>query len=87
MVMCGGQQLVLIFFLMAIMVTGYTQTAAGLGHPIIPGAGRHFIMEDGFMIPFTDGFGYLIITGLPPGWYGAKVPVITGGHHWDRAFP
>ena len=48
---------------MEAMDTGSIPIGAGLGFLIIHGAGVRFIMEGGFMMIFTDGFGFPDMNG------------------------
>lgn len=49
------------------------------GFPFTRGVGPLSITAGGFMILFTDGYGYRVINGRLPGSVGAMVTVFTDG--------
>ena|SRR5436309_6630150 len=63
----------------AIVAAGFGPTAAGIGNPIIRGAGRHSTMADGIVAPDMAGFGRRTRSGDRPGSLGVIRTLIAAG--------
>src|SRR5215471_3402768 len=68
-------------------VTGFTPTVGGIGARVIPGAGRHSIMDAGSAMLAWAGAGPRIRFGGPPGFAGGIVMPIAAGRPCLRAAP
>ena len=64
--------------------TGPGQIMAGSGFQIMIGAGLRSTTADGFMTHGMAGFGFLIMNGDLPGWYGEVEMIIMDGLQWVR---
>jgi hypothetical protein len=63
-----------------IMDVGYgIPTMAMFGVLLIRGDILLTIMADGIGTPSIIGIGYLVTAGLPPGYHGSGMTIITGG--------
>ena len=61
------------------MAIGCGRTRDGIGIPIIPGVGRHFITAVGFIIRADVGFGTPIVYGARHGFVGVRPRDIMDG--------
>src|ERR1051326_6755177 len=84
--MCGCLWATQVSLLIIRTATGVIPMWAGHGSRIIRGDGLRSTTAAGCSILFTAGFGFPIITGLPPGWCGEVAEDIAAGRQWAPAW-